>query len=141
MEKKTINVEVLIQNKRYTLCSDKDEAYVQRMVSYLNQKYDILKLENSYNRLNSSDRTLLLELSLAEDCIKASDWQKEQNEKNRQSQSEIQKLKHDLISLQTRNEELEKRLQMEKFAKSEQEKKCIRLETELLERGLLDKNK
>ena len=140
MEEKVINVEVLIQNKRYTLSSDKDEQYVQRMVSYLNQKYDTLKLENSYNRLNSSDRMLLLELSLAEDCVKASEKQREQEEKGRQSQSEIQKLKHDLISLQTQNEELEKKLQMEKFAKSELEKKCIRLETELLERGLLGKN-
>lgn len=140
MEEKVINVEVLIQNKRYTLSSDKDEQYVQRMVSYLNQKYDTLKLENSYNRLNSSDRMLLLELSLAEDCVKAREKQREQEEKGRQSQSEIQKLKHDLISLQTQNEELEKKLQMEKFAKSELEKKCIRLETELLERGLLGKN-
>ena len=123
MEEKVINVEVLIQKKRYTLSSDKDEQYVQRMVSYLNQKYDTLKLENSYNRLNSSDRMLLLELSLAEDCVKAREKQREQEEKGRQSQSEIQKLKHDLISLQTQNEELEKKLQMEKFAKSELEKK------------------
>lgn len=139
MEKMT-DVEVLIQNKKYTIHSSEDAQYIQKVVYYLNQKYDSFKLENAYNRLNSSDRTVFLELSLAEDCINARDQLKELEDAGKQSKEEMQKLKHELISAQSQNEELEKKLQMEKFAKSELEKKCIRLETELLERGLLGKD-
>lgn len=129
--KKRTDIEVIINNKRYTLCGYESEEYLQKVASYINSKYAELKPQESYRGLDSDMKNVLMQINLADDYFKVKK-QFEESENNSSSKSnEIYDLKHEIITLQSKIESFEREITILKKENLEEQKKVVRLETEL----------
>ena len=132
MNKQT-EVQVIIGGRQITLSGYESGEYLQRVASYINQKQELFSNQESYRYLDSDLKGVLMKLNIADDYFKLKKQMEEETESNDAKSEEIFHLKHDLISLQTKLEAVEKELSKLKTEKLEEEKKNIRLEAELSE--------
>lgn len=101
MNKKNI-VEVIINNKQYILGGYESPEYLQKVASYINNKYSEIKKEDSYKHLDRDMKNVLIEINIADDFFKAKDQIEVIQEKNEESNTEIYNLRHELVD--TRSE-------------------------------------
>ena len=132
MNKRT-DIEVIINNKRYTLCGYESEEYLQRVASYINSKILEFKKQDFYRTLDAEMRSVLLQLNIADDYFKLKNQLKQTEGDSDAKSSEIFDLKHEIILLQTKLESAEKEIASLKKDNVEEQKKVVRLETELNE--------
>ena len=104
--------EVLIDGKIYTLSGYESEEYLQRVATYINNKLAELKKLDGYGRLSQENKSILLELNVADDYFKA-------------------KKQHELIGAQIKLEDGAKELAALKESVAEYQKQIVRLETQL----------
>lgn len=127
------DVEVIINNKRFTLCGYESPEYLQRVASYINGKYLEFKTKESYSRLDDNLKNVLLEINIADDYFKALKKLKEKEEESNQKSTELFNMKHEVISAQTKLESITKELSELKREYNEAQKRIVKLETELEE--------
>lgn len=132
MNKRT-DIEVIINNKRYTLGGYESEEYLQKVATYINNKYAELKKQDFYRNLDSDMRNVLLQINLADDYFKEKRQLEMIEADSDKKNVEIFDLKHDIILLQTKLEAVEKELLAAKQDNLEEQKRVIRLEAELNE--------
>ncbi|QHQ62486.1 cell division protein ZapA [Anaerocolumna sedimenticola] len=130
------NIEVIINNKRYTLLGYESEEYLQKVASYINNKHMEFKKQDFFKSLDSEMKSVLMEINIADDYFKTRNQIKEIENDNESKSNEIFELKHELISAQTRLDAATKEIAALKQELNEAQKNIIRLETELM-----DKNK
>ena len=130
MTKRT-DVEVIINDKRYTLGGYESEEYLQKVASYINAKYAEFKSQDFYRALDFDMRTVLMQINLADDYFKMLDHAKKISSESNQKSNEIFDLKHDLIQMQSEYEAAEQEIERLKKENLEQQKAMIRLEAEL----------
>ncbi len=127
------SAEVVIDGRVYTLSGYEEEAYLQKVATYINGKIEEFNALDNFKRLSQDTKATLLELNIADDFFKAKDqierFEKEMDQKER----EIYDLKHDLISNQVKIEDLE-----EKMRQLEEEKRELLLNKSKLEASLED---
>lgn len=132
---KTMNdIDVVINNKKYTLSGYESDTYLQMVAAYINEKNDEFKQKDFFNRLDQDMKNILLELNIADDYFKAKNHVKTLEAELEKKNSELFDMKHDLISVQSRLDSVQKELQSLKFENLEAQKKIVKLETELSER-------
>jgi cell division protein ZapA len=127
------DIEVIINNKRYTLSGYESEEYLQRIASYINSKHNEFKNMDAYKFLDSDLRNILIQINIADDYYKTMEKVKEIEDENNQKSNEIFDLKHELIAVQTKLQSAEREIEDLKNERNENQKKIIRLETELQE--------
>lgn len=132
MNKKT-DADVIINDKRYTLGGYESAEYLQKVAAYINSKYSEFKQQDFYKSLDLEMRNVLMQINLADDYFKLKDQMKEAKTDNDTKSGEIFDLKHEIIAIQTKLESTQKELAATKDANLEEQKKIIRLETELNE--------
>jgi cell division protein ZapA len=132
MNKRT-DIEVIINNKRYTLGGYESEEYLQKVATYINNKYAELKKQDFYRNLDSDMKNVLLQINLADDYFKLKKQLQTVESESDTKSGEIFDLKHEIILLQTKLETLERDLASVKGDNLEEQKKVIRLEAELNE--------
>ena len=125
------DIEVIINNKRYTLSGYESEEYLQRVASYINNKHNEFRSRDAYKFLDSDLRNILIQINIADDYHKAKEKVKELEDENNQKSNEIFDLKHELIAAQTKLHSAEKEVETQKNEMNEYQKKIVRLETEL----------
>ena len=125
------DIEVIINNKRYTLSGYESEEYLQRVASYINNKHNEFRSRDAYKFLDSDLRNILIQINIADDYHKAKEKVKELEDENNQKSNEIFDLKHELIAAQTKLHSAEKEVETQKDQMNEYQKKIVRLETEL----------
>jgi len=118
------DIDVIINNKRYTLSGYESEEYLQRVE---------FKNKDAYKFMDSDLKNILIQINIADDYHKAKDKIKEIEEECNQKSNEIFDLKHELIAVQTKLSAAEKEIESLKHELNESQKKIIRLETELQE--------
>ena len=123
--------EVLIDGKIYTLSGYESEEYLQRVATYINNKLAELKKLDGYGRLSQENKSILLELSVADDYFKAKKQVEMIEDELTQKDQELYDLKHELIGAQIRLEDGAKELAALKESVSEYQKQIVRLETQL----------
>ena len=123
-------VEVIIQNKRYTLCGYESDEYLQKIASYINNKYSELKVRDSYRTLDLDMKNILMQINIADDYFKIQSKVKELESMNESNSEELYNIKHDAITLQARLEEANKQIDQLKNELNEAQKIIIRLEAE-----------
>lgn len=128
------DVEVIINNKRYTLCGYESDAYLQMVASYINDKYDLFKQQDSYARLETDIKNTLMQINIADDYFKEKEKVQTLEDELEAKNNELFDIKHEVISLQTKLDELKKELDKEKEDSIEAQKQIVKLETELKER-------
>lgn len=128
------DIEVIINNKRFTLCGYESPEYLHKVATYINSKYAEFKGKESYSRLDDSLKNVLLELNIADDYFKALNQVKEKEEESDRKSNELFDLKHEVISAQTKLDETAKELAKLRDEYNEAQKRIVKLETELEER-------
>lgn len=93
-------IDVLIGGKIFTLGGMEDENYLQRVASYINEKYNAVSKQEGFMRQAEDYRNLTLCLNLADDYFKEKEKNEELKARNEELEKETYRLKHELISLQ-----------------------------------------
>ena len=104
------DLEVIINNKRYTISGYESEEYLQKIASYLNSKYSDFKTREGYNHLDLDLRNVIMQINLADDYFKMNEHNKNLEAELEKKDKEMFELKHNLVSVQKKLEEL-----MEKY--------------------------
>lgn len=125
------DIEVIINNKRYTLRGYESEEYLQKVASYINNKHAEFKKQDFYRMLDVETRNVLLEINIADDYFKIKNQVKDIENENDSKSNEIFDLKHELISVHSKLETVTRDLEACKKELNEAQKTIIRLETEL----------
>ena len=129
--KKSVNV--VIGNHMYNLSGYEEKEYLEKVASYINQKIDEVKELQYYKQLNTDMKTVLLELNIADDYFKARDRVMSMEAEMKQKDQEIYNLKHELVSLQVKDNEMENQLR-----DLEDENRDLKLTKSKLEASLED---
>lgn len=129
------NAEVIIGGKVYTLSGLESEEYLQKVASYLNGKLTEFSASESWAKLNTDYRNILMEINIADDYFRAQKDAASLREEIAQKEKDLYDLKHELITTQMRLESTEKNLRNKTAENDENVKKIIRLETELKTRN------
>jgi cell division protein ZapA len=125
------DIEVIINNKRYTLSGYEGEEYLQKIASYINSKHVEFRNRDAYKFLDSELKNILMQINIADDYYKTRDKIKEVETENESKSNEIFNLKHEVISTQTRLDSAQKEIEELKKELYDAQKKIVRLETEL----------
>lgn len=125
------DIEVIINNKRYTLSGYEGEEYLQKIASYINSKHSEFRNKDAYKFLDADLKNILMQINIADDFYKARERMKEIEKDNEAKSNEIFDLKHELISTQTKLDSAQKEIEEIKRELYETQKKIVRLETEL----------
>lgn len=129
------NIEVIINNKRYTLRGYESEEYLQKVATYINNKHSEFKKQDAYKLLDSEMKNILMEINIADDYFKVRGQIKEIELENEVKGNEIFELKHELVAAQTKLEAADQEINLLKQELNEAQKKIIRLETELMDKN------
>lgn len=111
MEQKNYT-EVLIDGTIYTLGGTEEEAYIQRVAAYLNEKIGSIRQQGGFRRLSVEYQALMLELNIADDYFKEQERADLLAEQKAAMEKDAYSLKHELITTQLKlerdQEELER---------------------------------
>lgn len=129
--KKYNDVEVIINNKRYTLCGYESDAYLQMVATYLNDKYNEMKNSDGFLRMEQDMKSVLIQLNIADDYFKEKEKLHKMEEDLEKKTNDIFELKHSNISLQSKIDLLQDELDKLKSENLEAQKKMVKLEAEL----------
>ena len=127
--------EVLIDGKIYTLSGYESEEYLQKVATYINNKLAEFKKLEGYSRQSRENKSMLLELNIADDYFKAKKQVEMVEEELAEKDRELYDLKHELIGVQIKLETAEQSVTDRQKESTELQKKIVRLETELGEKN------
>ncbi len=131
---KTYNdVEVIINGKSYTLYGYESDTYMQMVASYLNDKYEEVRMSKSYNKMDQEMKGVMMQLNIADDYLKTKEKLLELEEDMEKKNTDIFDLKQETISLQSKMDMLQEELTKVKEEHIEAQKKIVKLERELEE--------
>ena len=127
--------EVLIAGKIFTMSGYESEEYLQKVATYINNKIAEFKKLDGYNHQTKENKSILLELNIADDYFKAKKQVEMVEEELSEKDKELYDLKHELINAQIKLETQEKDAEALRKENTELQKEVVRLETERDERN------
>lgn len=127
--------EVLIAGKIFILSGYESEEYLQKVATYINNKIAEFKKLDGYNHQTKENKSILLELNIADDYFKAKKQVEMVEEELSEKDKELYDLKHELINAQIQLENQEKDLEASRKENTELQKEVVRLQTERDERN------
>ena len=127
--------EVLIAGKIFTLSGYESEEYLQKVATYINNKIAEFKKLDGYNHQTKENKSILLELNIADDYFKAKKQVEMVEEELSEKDKELYDLNHELINAQIQLENQEKDLEASRKENTELQKEVVRLQTERDERN------
>ena len=130
MAEKTM-ADVIIGGKVYTLSGYEDEAYLQKVASYINNKMNELDAVEAFRRFPLDMKSVLIHLNIADDYFKAKAYLEKMESEVELKDKELYDLKHDLISKQIEVENNETTIQDLEAENKELLLKIARLEAAL----------
>lgn len=125
------NVQILIDGKIYTLSGYESDVYLQMVAAYLDQKITEVNQNDKAKNLSYDRKRVLVELNIADDYFKAKKQAELLEEEISSKDKELYDIKHEMIALQLKQENGEKKLTKTKKELQEAQKRIIQLETEL----------
>ncbi len=123
--------EVIINGKQYSIIGYESEEYLQRVASYINSKYAEMRSQKWYKDMNPDMRAVFMQINIADDYFKLKQQFSDLTDETEDRDNEIYKLKHDLIAAQGDIQELQRKIEKLQQANLDEQKKSVRLETEL----------
>lgn len=100
--------QVVIDGKLLVISGYESEEYIQRVSYYLNSKLAEFKKLDSYRRQSEDRKSILMQLNIADDYFKARKQVEILEDHIAARDKEIFDLKHDLMDMQRKLEELQK---------------------------------
>ena len=117
--------QVIIDGKVVNVSAEESLEYMQKVALYVNNKISEIRMSEYYNRLSGDDKSLLLNLNIADDYFKAKD-------KVDKLEEEVKKLEKTNYDIQ--HEQIETKIKYESALKMQEEYKHQLMETQ--SRGL-----
>ena len=130
MQKRT-EVKVIINDRPFCIMGIDDEENLQKIATYLNSKYAAVKEIKGYKNLDKDKKEMLVMINVADDYLKSRQHLTEKQSELEQKDADIFNLKHDMLADRARIKELEEQIERVKAARMEDQKKIVRLETEI----------
>lgn len=127
MNKKN-TVEVIINNKQYILGGYESPEYLQKIASYINNKHNDIKKQESYKHLDRDMKNVLTQINIADDFSKAKEQVDLLQGKNEEYSNEIYNLRHELVGTRSELEAAQDQIKVLKKELEEAEKELIRLD-------------
>ena len=134
MEKKNFT-EVVIDGKIYKLGGYESEDYIHQVATYLNNKITEMKALDGYRHLPTAQKSLMLDLNAADDYFKARKTVSKLEQDLSDKDKELYEVKHELVSLQVKQEEAVRQINSLKEEAADYQKKIIDLEARLSQAG------
>ena len=100
--------QVVINGKIYKISGYESEEYIQKVGYYLDSKLTEMQKLDSYRRQSNDTKNILVQLNIADDYFKAKKQVDVLEEGISARDKEIFELKHNLIDLQRKYDELKK---------------------------------
>lgn len=125
------DTEVIIAGKVFTLSGYESEEYLQKVASYINNKFNEYNKMDGFKRQSVDTQSILLQLNIADDYFKAKKQISLMEEELQRKEKELYDLKHELVSAQMKMDNLEKSNRELQAQNTEHAKKIVKLETEL----------
>lgn len=122
------DLEVIINNKRYTISGYESEEYLQKIASHINSKYAQFRTQEGYNHLDAEIRNVLMQINLADDYYKALRQKRELDSELERKDKELFDIKTLLVEQQEKIDELTKQLVDCNHNYNEAQKRIIQLE-------------
>ena len=122
------DLEVIINNKRYTISGYESEEYLQKIASHINSKYATFRSREGYNHLDAEMRNVLMQINLADDYYKALRSKQDVEAELARKDQEIFEVKTLLVDLQTQVDDLTRLLADAQHNYNEAQKRIIQLE-------------
>lgn len=107
--KKTTNV--FINGRKYTICGYEDEEYLQNIATYINKKIEEIEKLDSFQKLSSDMKTVLLNINLCNDFFKMRERVLNNESNITHKDKEIYDLKNELVSKQVISDKNENEIQ------------------------------
>ena len=104
------DLEVIINNKRYTISGYENVEYLQKIASHINSKYNLFKSQPGYNHLEAELRNVLMQINLADDYYKANRQKAELEAELERKERELFEMKHLLVDIQAENDKMTQKL-------------------------------
>ena len=130
MQKRT-ETKVIINEKQFCITGIEEEEYLQKIATYLNSKYASAREVKGYKNFDADRKQLLVLINVADDYLKCRQQLADKQSEVEQKDTEMFNLKHDMLADRGRIKELEDQIEELKAARIEDQKKMVRLETEL----------
>ena len=130
MNEKT-DVQVIINDKRYTISGYESSDYLQHIANYINEKLQTFKKQDAYNHLDMDMKNILLAINLSDDYFKAQKLAEENKQQQGEVEQEMFRMKHEIVSRDEEMKALKEQLKEVQDKAAELEKKNIRMETEI----------
>lgn len=127
------DTEVIIGGKAFTISGYESEEYLQKVASYINDKYVEYHKIDSFHKLPIETQNVLLHLNIADDYFKSNDRIESLETEIKDKENELYDLKHELIATQIKLENMEKSLKAAQEELNRNTKTISKLETELKE--------
>ena len=124
------DLEVIINNKRYTISGYESEEYLQKIASHINSKYAQFRTHENYNHMDSEIRNVLMQINLADDYYKTIRQKSDLEAELERKEKELFEVKHLLVELQAQNDDLTKQLADCNHNYNEAQKRIIQLESQ-----------
>ncbi len=129
--KKRTDIDVIINNKRYTICGYESEEYLQKIANYINNKFTDLREQENFRLLDADMKSVLLQINIVDDYFKVKKQLEDVEINNTNAGNEAFRLKSEIVALQNKLEEAEKEKKLLRKENIEEQKKVVKLETEL----------
>jgi cell division protein ZapA len=113
--------QVIIDGKVVNVSAEESLEYMQKVALYVNNKISEIRMSEYYNRLSGDDKSLLLNLNIADDYFKAKD-------KVDKLEEEVKKLEKTNYDIQ--HEQIETKIKYESALKMQEEYKHQLMETQ-----------
>ena len=123
------DLEVIINNKRYTISGYESEEYLQKIASHINSKYAQFRTHENYNHMESEIRNVLMQINLADDYYKAIRQKSDLEAELERKEKELFEVKHLLVEMQAQNDDLTKQLADCNHNYNEAQRRIIQLES------------
>lgn len=101
--------QVMIDGKMLTVSGYESEEYIQRVSMYVNSKLSEFKKIDGYRRQSEDLKNILMQLNIADDYFKAKKQVEILEDHIAARDKEIFDLKHNLMDMQRRLDELKKK--------------------------------
>ena len=123
------DLEVIINNKRYTISGYESTEYLQKIASHINRKYAQFRTHENYKHMDSEIRNVLMQINLADDYYKAIRQKSDLEAELERKEKELFEVKHLLVEMQAQNDDLTKQLADCNHNYNEAQRRIIQLES------------
>ncbi len=115
-------IEVLIDGKIYTLGGMEEEAYLQKVANYINEKISLMKKQNGFLKQSADYQSVMTQLNIADDYFKAMEQVDTLEGQKEDLEKEAYSLRHELVTTQMK---LDKAVRDLEEAKKKDEKRDV----------------